>query len=173
MSLHRLVPAALVVALVAGCSGVSTSSTTGEGSTTGASSSADQACPRRARGPEGVVDRARVPTGLDERHAALLCRYLHTSDGLELDGARPLDARTAERLHEAFTHRSRAMVDCQERAGKPLYAVLDQDADGGRRVVTVDLAFCSSIVAEVAGHQLWGLANRTHRRLLAAAWGAG
>jgi hypothetical protein len=119
-----------------------------------------------------VVARARVPVGLGELHAALLCRYRHTSGGLALEGARRLDVRTAERLHQAFTHRSRAMVDCGEQAGRPLYAVLDQDADGGRRVVTVDLAFCGTVVAEVAGDQLWGVANRTHRRLLTAAWDA-
>jgi hypothetical protein len=63
------------------------------------------------------------------------------------------------------------MVDCGLRPAKPLYAVLDRDAEGDRRVVTVDLGFCGSVAAEVAGQQLWGLATGAHRRLLAEAWG--
>jgi hypothetical protein len=65
------------------------------------------------------------------------------------------------------------MVDCGEQPHRPLYAVLDRDDEGRPRVVTVDLGFCGTIVAEVAGDdQPWGLASRAHRRLLAAAWAA-
>lgn len=141
-------------------------------------SAATRACPRRARDAERLVEQAEPPTAYRALFSAVLCRYAHSAEGtLMLEGAVPVDFRTAEALHRAYRDRSLAMVDCEPQP-RPLFAVLDRDGQEQPRVVTVDLGLCGSIEALVPGpldslRSTYGLATQRHMRLLQEAWQQG
>jgi hypothetical protein len=129
-------------------------------------------CPRRGRNAEALAGRAVPPTSYRPAFAATLCRYRYRDGFLRLVGQpEPVRRRLAEELWHEFTRRSLGMVDCEWTPELGLYAVLDRNAAGEARVVTVDLGLCASIEGRVPGpsgtyRTAYGLATRRHVGLL-------